>query len=392
MLAGSASAGEDGVVLNTNSRQGFDESHEQYRDTVRRFLAKEAEPYLDKWEAEGITSKYFWKAAGDAGLLCSSMPEIYGGIGLDISYDLVFLEELYYLNCPVGVSLQSLITAPYLLNYGSEELKARYLPGMISGEIITALGMTEPGGGSDVKSLRTTARRDGDYYVINGSKLYISNGLLSDLVFLAARTGGEGAKGVSLILVEANSPGFERGRNLDKIGLHGADTSELFFNDVRVPISNLLGEEGQGFRYMMSELGQERLAISTTAQAQAQRAFDEAVQFVKERKAFGQPIFDFQNTRFTLADMATRLQAGWAHLDWARMRHMKGLLTSEEAAASKLWHSENVWYIVDAALQLHGGAGYMNEYPIARLWRDTRIHRIHGGTSEIMKEVIGRRI
>lgn len=379
-------------MLNTTARQGLDESHDQFRETVRKFLARQAEPYLDQWEKEGITSKEFWRAAGEAGLLCTSMPESYGGVGLDISYDLIFLEELYYLNCPVGVSLQSLITAPYLLHYGSEELKARYLPGMISGSLITALGMTEPGGGSDVKNLRTTARRDGDHYVVNGSKLYISNGLLCDLVFLAVRTGEEGAKGVSLLLVEAASPGFERGRNLDKIGMHGADTSELFFNDVRVPVSNLLGEEGQGFRYMMSELGQERLALSTSAQAQAQRAFDEAVKFVKERKAFGQPVFDFQNTRFTLADMAARLQAGWAHLDWARMRHLEGKLTSEEAAASKLWHSENVWHIVDAALQLHGGAGYMNEYPIARLWRDTRIHRIHGGTSEIMKEIISRRI
>ncbi|MEO7328310.1 MAG: acyl-CoA dehydrogenase family protein, partial [Minicystis sp.] len=217
-------------MLNTTARLGLDESHEQFRETVRKFLAKEAEPYLDKWEAEGITSKAFWRAAGEAGLLCASMPEEYGGVGLDVSYDLVFLEEVSYLNCPVGVGLQSLITAPYLLHYGSEELKARYLPGMISGEIITALGMTEPGGGSDVKNLRTTARRDGDHYVVNGSKLYISNGWLSDLVFLAVRTGGEGAKGVSLLLVEADSPGFERGRNLDKIGLHGADTSELFFN------------------------------------------------------------------------------------------------------------------------------------------------------------------
>lgn len=379
-------------MLNTNGRLGFDESHEQFRDTVRKFLAKEAEPYLDKWESEGITSKSFWRAAGDAGLLCCSMPEAYGGAGLDVSYDLVFLEELYYLNCPVGVSLQSLITAPYLLNYGSEALKARYLPGLISGEIVTALGMTEPGGGSDVKNLRTTARREGDHYIVNGSKLYISNGLLSDLVFLAVRTGDEGAKGISLLLVEAASPGFERGRNLDKIGMHGADTSELFFNDVRVPVANLLGEEGMGFRYMMSELRQERLALSTSCQAQAQRAFDEAVKFVKERKAFGQPVFDFQNTRFMLADMAARLQAGWAHLDWARIRHLQGQLTAEEAAASKLWHSETVWQIVDAALQLHGGAGYMNEYPIARLWRDTRIHRIHGGTSEIMKEVISRRL
>ena len=379
-------------MLDTSARQGFDESHEQFRDTVRKFLAKEAEPFLDKWESEGITSAAFWRAAGEAGLLCASMPEAYGGVGLDISYDLILLEELGYMNCPVGVSLQSLITAPYLLNYGSEALKARYLPGMISGEIITALGMTEPGGGSDVKNLRTSARRDGDHYVVNGSKLYISNGLLSNLVFLAVRTGGEGARGVSLLLVDTDAPGFERGRNLDKIGLHGADTSELFFHDVRVPVSNLLGEEGMGFRYMMSELGQERLSLSSIAQAQAQRAFDEAVKFVKERKAFGQPIFEFQNTRFTLADMAARLQVGWAHLDWARTRQLQGRLSSEEAAASKLWHSENVWHIVDAALQLHGGAGYMNEYPIARLWRDTRIHRIHGGTSEIMKEVISRKI
>lgn len=379
-------------MLNTSARMGFDESHEQFRDTVRRFLAKEAEPYLDKWEAEGITDAAFWRAAGEAGLLCTSMPEEYGGVGLDISYDLILLEELGYMDCPVGVSLQSLITAPYLLNYGSDELKAKYLPRMINGEIITSLAMTEPGGGSDVKNLRTTARRDGDHYVVNGSKLYISNGLLSNLVFLAARTGGEGAKGVSILLVDTDTPGFERGRNLDKIGLHGADTSELFFTDVRVPVGNLLGEEGQGFRYMMSELGQERLSLSSISQAQAHRAFDEAVKFVKERKAFGQPVFDFQNTRFTLADMAARLQAGWAHLDWARMRHLEGKLSSEEAAASKLWHSENVWHIVDAALQLHGGAGYMNEYPIARLWRDTRIHRIHGGTSEIMKEVISRRI
>lgn len=379
-------------MLDTSSRTGFEESHEQYRETVRRFLAREAEPYLDKWEAEGITSKAFWKAAGAAGLLCSSMPEAYGGVGLDISYDLIFQEEIFYMNAPVGVSLQSLITAPYLLHYGSENLKARYLPGMISGDMITALAMTEPGGGSDVKNLRTTARRDGDHYVINGSKLYITNGQLCDLVFLAARTGEEGSRGVSLILVETKSPGFERGRNLDKIGLHGADTSELFFDDVRVPVENLLGEEGQGFRYMMSELGQERLALSSAAQAQAQRAFDEAVRFVKGRKAFGQAIFDFQSTRFTLADMSARLQAGWAYYDWARSRHLQGLLSSEEAAASKLWHSENLWHVVDTALQLHGGAGYMNEYPIARLWRDSRIHRIHGGTSEIMKEVISRKI
>lgn len=379
-------------MLDCSTRTGFDESHDQFRQTVRKFLAREVEPYLDKWEAEGITSKAAWRAAGEAGLLCTSAPEAYGGFGLDISYDLIFQEEMSYLDCPLGVSGQSLITSPYLVHFGSEDLKARYLPRMINGEIVTAIGMTEPGGGSDVKNLRTTARRDGDHYVVNGSKLYITNGQLADLIFLAVRTGQEGAKGVSLLLVETDTPGFERGRKLDKIGMRGQDTLELFFHDVRVPVSNLLGEEGQGFRYMMAELGQERLAISTTAMGHAQRAFDEAVRFVKDRQAFGQKVFDFQNTRFVLADMSARLQAGWAYLDWARVQFLAGRLSPDQAAACKLWHSENVWHIVDGALQLHGGAGYMNEYPIARLWRDARLHRIHGGTSEIMKEVISRTI
>ena len=262
---------------------------------------------------------------------------------------------------------------------------------MASGEIITAIAMTEPGAGSDLQGVRTTARRDGDHYVINGSKTYITNGQNANLILTVCKTDpSAGAKGTSLILIESECEGFERGRNLDKVGQWSADTSELFFNDVRVPADNLIGQENRGFVYLVSELAQERLSISITAQAAAQRAYDEAVKFVRERRAFGKLVIDFQNTRFTLADLAARLQVGWAHLDWAIARHVAGELTAEEAAAAKLWHTETQWLVCDAAMQLHGGAGYMNEYPIARIWRDARVRRIYGGTSEIMKELIGR--
>jgi alkylation response protein AidB-like acyl-CoA dehydrogenase len=264
---------------------------------------------------------------------------------------------------------------------------------MISGETPTAIAMTEPGAGSDLQGIRTTALPDGDDYIVNGSKTYITNGQHADLIIVAAKTDpAEGAKGISLVLVESDRPGFERGRNLDKIGLHGQDTSELFFQDVRVPKGNLIGAAGAGFAYMMNQLPQERLQIAVGAQACAQRAFDEAVKFTKERKAFGRTVFEFQNTRFTLAGMAAELQVGWAHLDWALTRHMRGELTAAEASAAKLWHTELQWRVCDNSLQLHGGAGYMNEYLIARLWRDARVTRIFGGTNEIMKEVIGRAI
>jgi alkylation response protein AidB-like acyl-CoA dehydrogenase len=280
---------------------------------------------------------------------------------------------------------------PYILNYGGDELKARVLPRLLAGESICAIAMTEPGAGSDLQAVKTTAIRDGNEYVINGSKTYITNGQNADLILVVAKTDPTlGAKGTSLILVEAERAGFSRGRNLEKVGQWSADTSELFFEDVRVPVANCLGQENRGFIYLVSELAQERLSIAITAQAAAQRAYDEAIKFVKERKAFGKPVFDFQNTRFTLADMASRLQVGWAHLDWAIARHVKRELTASEAAAAKLWHTETQWMICDAALQLHGGAGYMNEYPIARIWRDARVRRIYGGTSEIMKELVGR--
>ena len=380
-------------MLSTTGRTAYDADLELFRDQVRKFFDKELYPHLDRWEEEGIVDREFWKAYGAAGLLCPQVPSAYGGLELDYRFNAVIGEELAYAGSSAGVTLQSDITVDYLINYGSEEQKKRFLPGMVSGEIITAIAMTEPGTGSDLQGVRTTARRDGNHYVVNGSKTYITNGQNADVVIVVAKTDPTlGSKGISLILVERGAEGFERGRNLDKVGQHSADTSELFFNDVRVPITNCLGEEGRGFAYLMNQLAQERLQIAIAGQAGAQRAFDEAVKFTKERKAFGQSIFDFQNTRFTLAALKAKLQAGWAHLDWAIARHVAGKLDAAEASAAKLFHTELQWEACDIALQLHGGAGYMNEYPIARLWRDARVQRIYGGTSEIMKEVVARSI
>jgi acyl-CoA dehydrogenase len=378
-------------MLNREDTAVYGEDHMQFRDMVRKFLATEFSPHLEQFETDGMVSKAFWRKAGEAGLLCLTLPEQFGGLGLDFSFNAVLNEEFTYAMMADCLTLQSDITMPYILNYGSEEMKAKYLPRLVAGESIAAIAMTEPGAGSDLQGIKTTAVRDGNDYVINGSKTYITNGQNADLILTVCKTDpSAGAKGTSLILVEADRAGFARGRNLDKVGQWSSDTSELFFNDVRVPVTNCLGQENRGFIYLVSELAQERLSISITAQTAAQRAFDEAVKFVKDRKAFGKLVFDFQNTRFTLADMAARLQVGWAHLDWALARHQKRQLTAEQAAASKLWHTETQWMICDAAMQLHGGAGYMNEYPIARIWRDARVRRIYGGTSEIMKELVGR--
>jgi alkylation response protein AidB-like acyl-CoA dehydrogenase len=380
-------------MLDTSRRFAFTQEHEQFRDSVRRFFDRELIPHLERWEEEGIIDRAFWTKAGEAGLLCPTVPEEYGGPGLDFGFNAVIDEELAYAGSTAGITLHSDIVADYLVAYGSEEQKKHWLPRMVSGETATAIAMTEPGAGSDLQGIRTSAKRDGNHYVLNGSKTYITNGQHADLVIVVAKTNPDaGAKGVSLILVEADREGYARGRNLDKIGFHSQDTSELFFNDVRVPITNCLGEEGAGFAYLMNQLPQERLSIACAAQAAAQRAFDEAVKFTKDRKAFGRTVFDFQNTKFTLADLAAKLQVGWAHLDWAIARHVAGELTAAEASAAKLWHTELQWESCDASLQLHGGAGYMNEYLIARLWRDARVTRIFGGTNEIMKEVVSRSI
>jgi len=378
-------------MLQTGSRTVYEDDHQAFRETVRRFIAEEFVPNIDRWEENGSVDRSFWKRAGENGLLCPQVAEADGGLGLDFRYNCVVNEEISYAGCTDNITLQSDVSVPYLMRYGTSEQKAKWLPGLVSGDVISAIAMTEPGAGSDLQGIKTTARRDGDHYIVSGSKTYITNGQNADLVLLVVKTDpSQGAKGTSILLVEADTPGFQRGRNLDKIGQHSSDTSELFFDEMHVPVTNLLGQENRGFIYLVSELPQERLSISVSAQAAAQRAFDEAIAFTKDRSAFGKKVFDFQNTRFKLAGMAAKLQVGWAHLDWAIARHVAGELTSEEAAASKLWHTETQWEILDAALQLHGGAGYMNEYPIAKLWRDGRVRRIYGGSSEIMMEMVGR--
>ena len=378
-------------MLERDGSSLFGEEHRAFRAMVRKFIEREFSPRLDEFEDAGRVARDFWLKCGEAGLLCPTMPDRYGGLGLDFTFNAIINEEFTYAMMADSITLQTDITMPYILHYGSEEQKAELLPRMLSGETIVAIAMTEPGAGSDLQGVRTSARLDGADYIINGAKTFITNGQNANLIITVCKTNPEaGAKGTSLLLVEADRPGFARGRNLDKVGQWMADTSELFFNDVRVPTSNLLGRENSGFIYLVSDLPQERLSISITAQAAAQRAFDEAVAFTRERKAFGENVIDFQNTRFVLADIKAKLQVGWAHLDWAIARHVAGQLTADEAAASKYWHTEMQWEACDAALQLHGGSGYMNEYPIARIWRDARVRRIYGGTSEIMRELVGR--
>ncbi len=384
------------MSLDNIPRTAYNEDQEAFRATVRQFMLKEIAPNAKQWQEDGIVPKLIWPKAGELGLLCPTVPEEYGGLGLDFNYNAIVDEEgSYYGGAATGFSLQSDIVANYLISYGSEEQKKEWLPKLVSGEVVTAIAMTEPGTGSDLQGMKTTARKDGNHYVINGSKTYITNGQNADLILVCVKTDTEiepAWKGMSIVLVEADREGFKRGRKLDKIGMDEADTSELFFEDVRVPITNCLGEEGKGFIYLMSELPQERLSIAVSAMASSQRAFDETVTFARDRKVFGKPLIDFQNTRFVLADLKAKLQVGWAHLDWCLVRHSKRELTPEEGAAAKLWHTDLQWEIVDKCLQLHGGAGYMNEYPIARMWRGARVTRIFGGTNEIMKELIGRKL
>jgi acyl-CoA dehydrogenase len=382
------------MSLDTIPRSAYNEDHEAFRQSVRQFLLKEVAPNAKQWQEDGIVPKSIWPKAGEVGMLCPTAPVEYGGLGLDFGYNAIVDEEsAYYGGAATGFSLQSDIVVNYITSYGSEEQKKHWLPKMISGEVITAIAMTEPGTGSDLQGMKATAKKDGNHYVINGSKTYITNGQNADLILVCVKTDTEiqpAYKGMSIVLVEADREGFKRGRNLDKIGMDEADTSELFFEDVRVPMTNCLGEEGKGFIYLMSELPQERLSIAVSAMASTQKAFDETVAFCRDRIVFGKPLLDFQNTRFVLADIKSKLQVGWAHLDWALNRHYKKELTAEEGAAAKLWHTDLQWEVVDACLQLHGGAGYMNEYPIARMWRAARVTRIFGGTNEIMKELIGR--
>jgi alkylation response protein AidB-like acyl-CoA dehydrogenase len=374
-------------------RQLFDADHDAFRETARAFCDKEIVPHHDSWEEAGIVPRELWTAAGQAGLLGFMMPEEYGGGGVrDFRFNTVLIEELTRARASgVGFAIHTDINSAYLLDYASDEQKARWLPAFCSGEMITAIAMTEPGAGSDLQGIRTTARRDGDDYVLNGQKTFISNGILADLVIVVAKTDPEaGAQGISLLVVERGMPGFERGRNLDKIGLKAQDTAELFFDNVRVPAGNLLGEEGKGFVYLMEKLPQERLAIAVVAAAACENTLDVTLRYVKDRKAFGRPIGSFQNSRFVLAELATETQIARVFVDRCIQELQAGTLTVAEAAMAKWWTTELQKKVVDRCLQLHGGYGFMTEYPIAKAYLDSRIQVSDGGTTEIMKEIIGR--
>ncbi|WP_433477348.1 acyl-CoA dehydrogenase family protein [Spirillospora sp. CA-142024] len=376
-------------------RDIYTEEHEAFRDMVRSFIAKEAAPYHEQWEKDGIVSREVWLAAGRAGLLGIDMPEEFGGGGNpDYRYYVIMNEELAKAGVHgPGFAVHNDINGGYLRQLCTPEQKKRWFPGYCTGEIITAIAMTEPAAGSDLQGIKTTAVRDGDHYVVNGSKTFISNGILADLVIVVAKTDpSAGAKGVSLLAVERGMDGFERGRNLDKVGMHAQDTAELFFDNVRVPSSNLLGEEGMGFVYLMQNLARERLSIGATAQAAAETAFEQTLEYCKTREAFGRPIGKFQHNRFTLAEMKTELTVSRAFTDECIAKESEGELTADEAAMLKWWNTELLKRVVDRCVQLHGGYGYMTEYPIAKAYQDVRIQTIFGGTTEIMKEIIGRNL
>jgi alkylation response protein AidB-like acyl-CoA dehydrogenase len=371
-------------------REIFTAEHEAFRELAKAFIAKEVSPHHERWEAAGIVDREVWLAAGRAGLLGFSVDEEYGGAGVtDRRFQAVLTEE----SARAGASgpafgLHNDIIGPYLTDLTTEEQKRRWLPGFCNGELITAIAMTEPGAGSDLQGIRTTAVRDGDSYVLNGQKTFISNGILADLVIVVARTDpAAGHRGISLLVVERDMPGFGRGRNLDKVGQKAQDTAELFFADVRVPAANLLGTEGAGFAYLMRNLPAERLSIAVAAMAASEAVFDLTLRYCKEREAFGRPIGSFQHNRFVLAEMATELELGRVFVDRCLVEPE---LTAETAAMAKWWCTELQKRVVDRCLQLHGGYGYMMEYPVARAYLDARVATIYGGTTEIMKEVIGR--
>ncbi|MFG3344439.1 acyl-CoA dehydrogenase family protein [Streptomyces sp. NPDC048018] len=374
-------------------RQLYTADHEAFREVVRTFLAKEVLPHYAQWEKDGIVSREVWRAAGRQGLLGLAVDEEYGGGGNpDFRYSAVLAEEFTRAGTPgLAIGLHNDIIGPYLTSLGTEEQKRRWLPGFCSGEIVTAIAMTEPGAGSDLQAIRTTAEDHGDHWILNGSKTFISNGILADLVVVVARTTPEGgARGLSLLVVERGAEGFERGRNLDKIGQKSQDTAELFFHDVRVPKENLLGELNGAFVHLMTNLAQERLAIAVAAIAGAEHLLELTTTYVKEREAFGRPLARLQHIRFEIAEMATECAVTRTFLDRCVEEHAAGGLDAVHASMAKWWSTELQKRVADRCLQLHGGYGYMSEFPVARAFTDGRIQTIYGGTTEIMKEIIGR--
>ncbi len=374
--------------------QFLTEEHIMFRDAVREFIKRDILPYHEQWEKDGIVPRDIWLKAGENGFLCMDVPEEYGGMGVDDYRYLALLSEELAKNGVhgPGFGITNELVVPYLMAFGNEEQKKRWLPKLATGESIGALAMTEPNAGSDLQSAATTAVRNGDHFVVNGQKTFISNGILADVIITYVKTTpGEGAKGTSLLVIEEGMEGFERGRNLEKVGLHAQDTAELYFKDVKVPVENMLGEEGMGFRYLMHNLPQERLSIAVGSIGQAEGALNSTIDYCRERTAFGRPIGKFQNSRFELAEMTTELQVARVFLDHCIMLQVEEKLTAEEAAMAKWWCSDITQKIIDRCLQLHGGYGYMLEYPIAKFFLDHRVNPIYGGTNEIMKEIIGRR-
>jgi acyl-CoA dehydrogenase len=371
----------------------YSEEHNIFRHALRKFFDKEVIPFVDEWEEAGIVPKSVWKKMGEQGFLCMDVPEKYGGLGADFLYSVILSEELIRTrHAGLAAPLHSDVVVPYITAYGSEELKHKYLPGCIAGEIITAVGMTEPNTGSDLASIRTTAREDGDHVIINGQKTFISNGIVCDLIVLAAKdpTEANPHQAISLYLVEAGTPGFEKGRKLKKIGWHSQDTAELYFNDCRIPKSNRLGEKGAGFIMLMQKLQQERLMVCISAVAAAEFMLEMTIKYCKERTVFGRPISKFQNSQFRIVEMATESKLGRTFVDKLVVDHMEGKSIIVEVSMAKYWTTEMAMRVADGCLQLHGGYGYCEEYPIARAWRDMRVMQIFAGTNEIMKIIAAK--
>jgi alkylation response protein AidB-like acyl-CoA dehydrogenase len=376
-------------------RAAYSQDHEDFRASARRFIEREIAPNFERWEAASIVDRDLWRRAGQAGMLCPQLPEQYGGTG-DFRFNAVLIEECSYAGFagPTGnFTAHSDVACGYLLDFGSDELRATWLPRMMSGEAVCSIAMSEPDAGSDLQGLRTHARPDGVEWVLNGQKTFISNGQHCDISVVVARTSGErSGQALSLFLVEADRPGFARGRNLEKLGHHSADTSELSFTDVRIPAGNLLGEVGGAMAAMMKELPQERLIIAVASIAAAQKAFDLTCAYVGQRRAFGRSVGSMQNTRFRLADLKAELAVGWAYVDQCLAELTAGTLTSQRASICKLWVTEMQGRLVDTCLQFFGGYGFMKEYEISRLYADARVQRIYGGSSEIMREIISREL
>ncbi|MBS7345996.1 MAG: acyl-CoA dehydrogenase family protein [Caryophanon sp.] len=373
------------------------DEQQMFRNALRKMLEKEAYPYVEQWEKDRHIPRAFWEKLGDNGFLCPMVEEAYGGLSLDFAYSRILAEELERVSAGVaaGIVLHSDIVVPYITSYGTDAQKEKFLPKSVTGELISAIAMTEPGAGSDLAAIKTTARKEGDYYVLNGEKTFITNGIEADYVIVVCKTDTTvtpAYKGISLLLVETGTEGFKRGKKLEKVGMHSSDTGELIFEDAKVPVDNLLGEEGKGFYYLMEKLQQERLMVAIETQAESERCLELTIDYVKTRQAFGKPIANFQNTQFKLAEMATEIDIGRTYIDHLTQRHIAGADIVKEVSMAKWWLSDLAKRVSTECMQLHGGYGYMEEYEIARRFRDIPVAAIYAGTNEVMKGIIAKQI